>query len=424
MPLFVQYAIPSAAWYPILAVGLSMVGFISIKSGRDAVFFSQGGLTQLPVAYIWIALASILAAVVHLAAMRRWGARRTRSGVILLTGLACLAWTPFVDAQHPLLVMALFIFIPVIFAAVFAAAWLLAADLLAGQEAGDVGRIYAWIGAASMLGGIAGGVLANGLSRLVEPRFLVAGGGLVLLLAAAVVASAHRRHPLGKNPSTPKGRPQPSSRPQSELLKQPYIRAMAGISALGAIAALFIDFQFYAIATLSGHSSAHFFSAFYAILNLAALALQLLAAPWLQSRIGIGGALFVLPAALVGGAGMVALSATLFSRAALKAAEGGIKASIHRSVWEQVYLPIDRSMRDQARVLVDGAAPRIAEGVGGALLLLWLSQVNLGAGSDLNWLAWAILAALLIWMALVSFLVRKGCSDVDGREGVIRLPDS
>ena len=402
-----------------------MVGFISIKSGRDAVFFSQGGLTQLPVAYIWIALASVLAAFVHLAAMRRWGARRTRSGVILLTGLACLAWTPFVDAQHPLLVMALFIFIPVIFAAVFAAAWLLAADLLAGKERGDVGRIYAWIGAASMLGGIAGGLLANGLSRVVEPRFLVAGGGLVLLLAAAVVASAHRRHPLGRNPSkTPKGKPEPSSRPQSELLKQPYIRAMLGISALGAIAALFIDFQFYAIATLSGRSSANFFSGFYAILNLAALALQLLAAPWLQSRIGIGGALFVLPAALMGGAGMVALSATLFSRAALKAAEGGIKASIHRSVWEQVYLPIDPSMRDQARVLVDGAAPRMAEGVGGALLLLWLSQVNLTAGSDLKWLAWAILAALLIWMTLVSFLVRKGCSDVDGIEGVISLPDS
>jgi len=66
----------SSAWYPILAVAISMVGFISIKTGRDAVFFSQGGLRQLPLVYILMALVSVPAAMTHLEAIKRWGAAR------------------------------------------------------------------------------------------------------------------------------------------------------------------------------------------------------------------------------------------------------------------------------------------------------------------------------------------------------------
>ena len=40
----------SLARYPILAVGLAMIGFVMIKTGRDAVFFQKNGLYQLPLA--------------------------------------------------------------------------------------------------------------------------------------------------------------------------------------------------------------------------------------------------------------------------------------------------------------------------------------------------------------------------------------
>ncbi len=63
----------SSAWYPILAVGISMVGFISIKTGRDAVFFSQEGLRQLPLVYILMAVVAVPAAMTHLEAIKRWG---------------------------------------------------------------------------------------------------------------------------------------------------------------------------------------------------------------------------------------------------------------------------------------------------------------------------------------------------------------
>ena len=143
--------------YPILAVGLSMVGFIIIKTGRDSVFFQDQGLFDLPLAYVYIAAASLPAAMMHLGAIARWGARRTRTGLFVLSALTLSPFTPFLQVGNSVLLLAFFVAVPTIFAAVFAGAWLLAGDLL--EEATDEIKRWAYsrIGAASMIGGILGG---------------------------------------------------------------------------------------------------------------------------------------------------------------------------------------------------------------------------------------------------------------------------
>ena len=116
----------SSAWYPILAVGVSMMGFISIKTGRDVVFFNQGGLRDLPLVYMLVAMVSVMGAMIHLQAIKRWGARRVRSGVFLSMALLFFCFVPFVDLHHKTAMLALFALVPAAFAALFATAWLLA----------------------------------------------------------------------------------------------------------------------------------------------------------------------------------------------------------------------------------------------------------------------------------------------------------
>ncbi len=430
----------SLAWYPILAVGIAMVGFISIKTGRDAVFFSQGGLRQLPLVYILMAVVAVPAAMTHLEAIKRWGARKVRTGVFLLTASMFLCFVPFVDLDHKILMFAMFVLVPVSFAAVFASAWLLAADLLEGADESAAPWVYTRIGAGSMIGGIFGGLFAGGLSMFLPPRFLVLEGVVMLLIAAGIISRAHRKHPIrDRSPSSTKfqdnnldRKAEVSSHISEEipatlvLMKEPYVLGLIGISALGALAALYIDFQFYAIATLSGHANAQFFAGFYTILNLAALVLQLFAAPWIQSRYGVGGALMVLPIALLGGAaGLVMVSTTILSRSILKVAEGGLKASIHRCIWEQVFLPLGGKRREMAKVMVDGLFARMSEGMAAAALYIWLSRIqSLEADLDLSWISWVIVAAVVAWIVLTRYLAKRGCSEIDELDPVIRLPDS
>ena len=166
-----EKAMKSRVSYPILAVGISMVGFIAIKTGRDAIFFSSGGLKQLPLAYIFIAIAIAIAiasvppAMMHLKAIERWGARKVRTGVFFVAAFTLLGFVPFVMPEQKTVMLGLFVLVPSIFAAVFAGAWLLAGDMLEGASQEMIRWAYSRIGASSMLGGIAGGLLAKGLSR-------------------------------------------------------------------------------------------------------------------------------------------------------------------------------------------------------------------------------------------------------------------
>ena len=227
-------------WYPALAVGTAMVSFITIKTGRDAIFFRESGLTELPLAYILIAAVAVPAAMIHLAALERWGARRTRTALFFLTTLALLAFVPALSAEvEGWVLTAFFAFVPTVFAADFAGAWLLAGDLLEGADEKTRGWAYSRIGAASMLGGVAGGLLARGLSAFFPPVALIVAGSLTLVLSGFVVARAHRRNrpeevPVcgsageasqdGKYGRTGGGR---SGSLLAMVLRQPYVQALA-----------------------------------------------------------------------------------------------------------------------------------------------------------------------------------------------------
>ena len=254
-----------------------MVAFISIKTARDTVFFNEGGLSQLPVAYIWIALASVPAGMLHLAAMKRWGVRRVRTGLLILTAGLFLLFAPFTAGENKLAMMAMFVLVPVVFAAVFAAAWLLAADIFDGAR--------------------------------------------------------------------------------------------------------------------------------------------------LQSRFGSGFALMVLPSALFGWAGLSVFGSTIQSRFVMKLTESGLKSALHRSVWEQVFLPVGRGSREIAKVLVDGVSARVAEGVGAGLLYFWLWTLQ-GERLGLASLTWLLLGVLLCWTILTFYMRNHGCSDMEEADYRLRLPDS
>jgi hypothetical protein len=429
------------SWYPILAVWLGMVSFILVKTGRDAVFFDQAGLQRLPLAYIWTALASFPMAILHLRAMARWGSRSVRVGVFVLTAAVLLLFVPWTDREHRLALTLLFVLVPVLYAAVFGGAWLLGADLLEAADPATVRWAYTGMGVGSILGGIAGGLLAKALALVLSADLLLAAGAAVLLLAAGLCLLAHRRHPApligpplsgaagGTGVDTAVGRTLETAQApvQPRLLDQPYIRALIGMSALGSLIGMFVDFQFYAIAAVSGSGGMQFFANFYVLLNLCSLALQCLVAPRLQDRLGIAGALAVLPLALLGGAGFVTLSTTLVSRSILKVAEGGLRSSIYRSIWEQVFLPIDRARRGVAKTLVDGVCARISEGIGATLLYLWiLRNPTLEQMSrHLGWISWVVAAAALAWIGLTVHLKRLGCRVTpENYETMLRLPDA
>jgi len=408
----VATAAARTAWVATV-LALLTAAFVVAKTGRDALYFQGRGVYDLPRAYIGIAALSLPMAGLVLFLMRVLGTRRARCVLPLAVAAVFMLFSVTARPGGGGAMTALFLFVPLAFGVLFSLSWLLAADLLAAEPRPVLARAYAGIAAASMLGGVGGGVLAGALATVVEPRGLLWITAALLVASASVVAAAHRRFPVMHAAAASFSRRFDPLAAARALVAHRYTGVLLATGMLAALAGILVEFQFYLAAATSGHDAAthqRFFAGFYTALNGAALVVQLLVAPLLQRRIGIHGALLVLPAALLGGASILLGSASMLARASLRVAEGGLKSSIHRASWEQAYLPIAASHRGAAKLLVDGAGARIAEGLAAVAVWMWLRwQVGDGSlvGQSIDWVVWTLLGSSLVWIALTRRLGRR-----------------
>jgi AAA family ATP:ADP antiporter len=290
----------------------------------------------------------------------------------------------------------------------FASLWLLASDIFENTPKAEAARVFSRIGASSLAGGMAGGFVAKGLVPYLDPQWLILIGALLILVVAALVAAAHRKFPTN---IAPRKATDNAGGGYLKLLSNPYAITLVFIAMTGALAGLLIDVQFYiaaASANLGSKGNAGFFANFYIMLNFFSLLFQLFVTPRIQQKIGIHSGLMILPFALVGGAGFAGAAATAFSLSALRVTEGGLRSSIHRSLWEQAFIPIVSTDRSVVKLAVDGIAARIAEGIGAAGIYFWVLQVAPGGVPtgplDTRWMIWLTFATVITWLAIAQML--------------------
>ena len=354
-------------------------------------------------------------------AMKLFGARPARVGVFVFTAGIMLGTAPFLQAGKSPLLLAMFVFVPAVFGLLFASLWLLSSDLYEKTDNKSAAIAFSKIGAGSLCGGIVGGLVAKGLAPLIDPKWLLFFGAFVVLGVLPLIAQMHRRLPI----RTVSKKPDESKRKTRFLnpFSNKYALLLLLISAAGALAGQFIDFQFYAAAAsarMDATGNIHFFANFYILLNFSSLMVQLFITPHIQSKFGLGGGLMVLPLALIGGATFVTSAATAFSRSMLRVTEGGLRSSVHRSLWEQAFISVNSEDRSTVKIMVDGVAARMAEMVGAVILFLWLKHVVtegvLPAELDTLWLGWAVLIIVGFWLVVTQRMKAQIKKDQEGKE--------
>lgn len=411
---------------------LMTAAFVLARTGRDALYFQEGGIRSLPIAYGGMALLALPMAALLLHLVRRLGAPRAR---LVATGLmsAVLAAAAVVGRPGGGPAMTIFfMLVPVAFGGLFSLAWLLAGEII-GRNSPQLAEAFSRAGAASILGGLLGAGFARLLAPWIAPRGVLLVSAVTLVAATIAMALTHRRLPPVVRPIL---RDQLLVAPAfTTAIRQQYVRLLLAIAALAALSGVLIEFQFYLAASSSGAGArgrTALFAEFYLGLNLAALVMQRFVAPRLQAAIGLTGSLLVLPAAIVGLMPAVLGAASVMMPALMRLTEGGLKSSIHRVSWEQVYLPIGAGCRTEAKLLVDGVGTRLAEAFGAVILYLWLTF-----GADrgdswpgAGWLMYALLLASVLWLVLTVRARRHFATVVtdrtpgDAAEGDARMPDS
>lgn len=380
---------------------------ILVKTGRDALYVQQRGIFDLPIAYMGMAMFSLPTAMGMLWLIRVAGARRARVIAIMSgAGLLLVFWLVAAPGSGPLMT-ALFVTVPLLYGVLFSATWLLASELYYGLPGERVSRAYARIGAGSIAGGLSGGLCARALAPVIAPQTFFAIGACVLAASALAVIITQLRHAPRPIAGEPAERPRLANARQ--FLRRRYGMILFGLGVLGAMVAVLVEFQFYWAASISGageREQARYFANLYLLLNAGALAIQLLVMPRLQRLLGITGSLMVMPVLLLGGAVVVSVSAGFAVRGALRVAQGGLKASIHRANWEQVFLPAG-SDRAVAKFVVDGIGAHLGAGLIAIPLYGWLHLVvrdNPFANYSGAWMTWLLIASTIAFAAITRLL--------------------
>jgi hypothetical protein len=398
---------------PIL---LLAAAFITLKTGRDALYISGDGLLALPRAYLAQAALSIPQAAGVLWLLRRFGARTAR--LVVLAALVALALTYFACAEPggSWLMTLFFFLVPLGFSVGFSTTWLLGAELLESLAPRDAARAFSLVGAASILGSAAGAVVARVSGPTLGARSLLLFGCGLVALAIVAVVSTQRTFSRGVRVDA---RAELPRTPAMVVISRSEVRWLMAASMAAAITGVLVDFQFYVVAVGgSPATNTVFFANVYLVLAGVSLLLQLLVAPGLQRRFGVRRSLFVVPSLVLLVASTVLVRSSVAMRTGLRIVEGGLKAGLYRTTWEQTFLRLRPEHRTRAKVVVDGLAARLAEGLAGLALLIWVEFATLGHGAEgmgarwvaevsATWITLGLTLSAAVWLSLVWALRRR-----------------
>ncbi len=384
---------------------------VILKSVSNSLFVDSQGAGKLPYVFMLVALFSALIASLY----SRYAKKIRLSRLIMWTfvfSIACLGvfWLLFrFPEQKDWFFYAFYTWVVIFSVITGSQFWLLANDIYDAREAK---RIFGFIGAGAIIGGIGGGILTNMLvPRLGTRNLIFIGAGFLLTCLLLVVLirrmSAHdpqkrRRQTGGRGADKAK----PAENALRLILDSRHLIFLAGIICVGVLAANLADYQYRVLAErafVESDALTAFFGLMQSLVNVFALVIQLLLTSRVMKSLGVTASLFFLPLGLVAGTVGILISPALWSAIIIKLSDGGFKHSINRSGLELLYLPIPPESKKKAKTFIDVFLKNFAKGAAGLSLIgltVWL-------GLSLRHISLVLIVLIALWCYLLLRIKRE-----------------
>lgn len=371
-----------------LYIATVVASYLLAKPIRNGLFLKQYGPYSLVYVYAAVPIALTLFVPLYTRAVARVGTRLlTVATLLFFASNVLLFWYAFRFHPFELLPGVFFVWVNCFGIVAPVQAWSFANSLFDTRQAK---RLFGLIGAGASLGAITGGVMA---SYLVGP----VGGAINMLLvlailivsAAAIVSFANTRihRKIVTRPVAPSREPVRDA--MRQIAGSPYLRLMAALVFLVAIATQWTAFQLSLVADerFAGDADAllRFFGTFNYTLGAISFLLQLLVTGPALRRFGIAVTVLILPISLGFGTAFIWLLPGLWSVLFTNACDQGFRFSVDKASYELLYLPIPPAQRVPLKNTIDIIVNRVADGCGALLLGLatqgffgWIPGLGLG----------------------------------------------
>ncbi|MEM9192864.1 MAG: Npt1/Npt2 family nucleotide transporter [Myxococcota bacterium] len=407
----------TAAWVGTIVAALMIASQVSSKATRDALFLSEFDATLLPNAMIAAAAVSVIGVLAMSRGLRTFGPARLVPLAFLASGGLFLTEWLLIDRFPKAIAWMVYLHCASFGSIVISGFWSVVNERFDPHSAK---RIVARIGIGATAGGVLGGIAAERVASLLDLSTMLA------ILAGINVVCAAGVTQIGQA-STPVARSTEARESGFALLRQmPFLKNLAALVLLVAVAASLFDFAFKAEAAeaygANERDLMQFFALFYTGTSVLSFLVQTLLAKRSLRLLGIAGTIATLPIATLFLGVLATVIARLWTAVIVRAAETVLANSLYRSGYELLYTPLEPAQKRASKTIIDVAFERLGDAIGsvvvlGILAMLSSHQTNVVLGCAAAAAAAAIFIARRLHHGYVTALAESL------RTGVVELDD-
>ncbi len=380
-----------------LNIFLIISTLLIIKPTVNGLFLAQFGVKSLPLAFVFVAFFAMGLSFLYSQKLLKLSfytiiQRTISTSVITLIVFGILL---SLNVLEDWVIYLLYICVA-LFAVLSASQFWILANLVFNPR--EAKRLFGFIGAGAIAGGIFGGYLTSLLAPAIGSENLLFVSAFLLLMTIPITRKVWRENLSGKNnPVKNKNKLQEIVESPFQLVrKSKHLTYLAGIVGISVIVAKLVDYQFNAIASFQisdPDELTAFFGFWFSNFNLLSLLIQLFLTRRVVGVFGVGTSLFFLPTGIFIGALLILFAPTLLAAIVIKMADGSLKQSINKSAVELLALPIPLDIKNKTKMFIDVFVDSVATGIGGIILILVVNAFHLSS----QFISLIIILTLGVW---------------------------
>ncbi|MGB5417313.1 Npt1/Npt2 family nucleotide transporter [Algibacter sp.] len=383
-----------------LNIFIFITTLLIIKPTINSLFLSELTADALPLGYVLTAIVAIIGSYFYDKALDKYPLNividRTIIGSIISLVLFALAFSFN-------LTNGFILYIPYVWVAIFGLLtasqfWILANLVYNVREAK---RVFGFIGAGAIAGGIFGGYLTTLLTRFFYSEHLLFIAALLLMICIPITRYIWKNEVEKLNPFQVSLRTNPKSDSPIKLIKQSKLLSLiAVVIGISVLVAKLVDYQYsdYASSLIEDPDElTAFFGFWFSTLSVISLCIQLFFTKRIVGIFGVGKSLLWLPTGILIGSILLLLVPQLWVVVFIKIIDGSLKQSVNKASTELLSIPIPIDVKKKTKTFTDVVIDSIATGLAGLILIFFINGLDIPS----TYISLIIIGLISIWLYFI-----------------------
>ncbi len=390
----------SIAIWMQLYLFLLICALLVVKPTVNALFLSVAGRDNLSIAFVITALVAVIVSYTYNRLLVTLPLHEITKNSLWFFGAVFVLIGGLVvfDFENIFLSYVFYIFIGIYAILATSQFWVTANIVFNVSQAK---RLFGFVGAGGIAGGIAGGYLTSITAPYINNGFLIATAGLMILACVFIYKKVRSLRIVNlKNIKLQKQERVSKKKSLSLIIKNSHLSYLAGVIGLGVVVAKLVDYQFSYLSSVSipePDDLASFFGFWFSTFNIISLLIQLFLTKKFLENLNISSNLLVLPSMIVICTSLLFIFPELWVVVLLKGFDGSLKQSLYKSSVELLALPVPSEIKNKTKTFIDVVVDSTATGIAGLLIILIIKGLELPTYT-INFI---IIIATLFWMYMI-----------------------